>query len=104
MPLFVDLNVDPAKEKELLNVYKTQFKPAISKQPGFSSVQLLKLHSVAGGKGPGDYIYRLIIQFHKEEQRLTWVATPTHQKLWPLMEANFRGDPKYNAVLYDAVG
>lgn len=102
LPLYVDMNVDPSKEKDLLNLYKTQFKPAMSKQPGFVGLQLLKLHSVAGGKGPGDFNYRLIIEFQHEEQRLKWVETPIHKKLWPMMESHFRGD-KYNAVLYDAI-
>jgi len=41
--LHVDMIVDPAKEKELKKNFKEIFKPAMSKQPGFLHVYMLKL-------------------------------------------------------------
>ena len=98
--LHVDLNVDPAKEKDLLKSYATIFMPAIKKQPGFTDVRLMKLRSVAKGTGPANTNYRLLIGFQTEDQRLKWVASDEHQKVWPTIDKNLRGD-KLSAVLFD---
>lgn len=100
--LHVDLNVDPAKEKDLLKNYATIFMPAIKKQPGFTDVKLMKLRSVAKGSGPANTNYRLLICFQTEDQRLQWVASDEHQKVWPAMDKNLRGE-KLSAVLFDLV-
>ena len=100
--LHVDLDVEPTKQKELLRVFKEVFRPAISKQPGFVEVKLMKLRQVMAGPAPANTAFRLLISFQTEEQRKTWVATPVHQKVWPQMESNLRG-AKYGAVLFDVV-
>lgn len=100
--LHVDMDVDPAREKEMLANYRTQFRPTIRKQPGFVEVKLLKLVSVPAGQAPGNANYRLIISFQTEEQRKTWVATADHQKVWPTIEKTLKG-AKYGAVLFDVV-
>lgn len=99
--LHVDLEVDPARESELLAVFKDHFQPAISHQPGFVEVRLLKL--VAAMSGPpllGNYNYRLVISFETEDQRKAWVATPEHQKIWPAVAANLKG-AKFSSALYE---
>ena len=52
--LHVDLNVDPAKEKDLVKNYTTIFQPMIKKQPGFIDAKLMKLRSVPKGNGPAN--------------------------------------------------
>jgi hypothetical protein len=98
--LHCDLELDLAREKEMLANYSKVFKPTISRQPGFVSVQLLKLRKEVQGKGPAGCSYRLIISFQTEEQRVKWVATDDHQKAWPTVEQTLRGQ-KYIALLYD---
>ena len=100
--LHVDLNVDPAKEKELLKNFTTVFQPTIKKQPGFTDVKLMKLRMVAKGAGPANTNYRLLICFQTEEQRVKWVASDDHQRVWPSIDKNLRGD-KLSAVLFDLV-
>jgi antibiotic biosynthesis monooxygenase (ABM) superfamily enzyme len=100
--LHVDLDVDPAHEKEMLANYRKQFQPAIRKQPGFVEVKLLKLRSAMAGPAPANASYRLIISFQTEEQRKAWVATAEHQRIWPAIEKALKGS-KYGAVLYDVV-
>lgn len=100
--LHVDLDVDAGKEKELLANFEKIFKPAISRQPGFVEVKLLKLRKAMKGEGPRNASHRLLISFQTEEQRVSWVATADHQKAWPTIERNLKGD-KFTAVLYDAV-
>ncbi|MBI3681833.1 MAG: antibiotic biosynthesis monooxygenase [Acidobacteria bacterium] len=97
--LHVDLEVDPAKEAELLKNFKQTFRPTISKQPGFVDVKLLKLRNAVAGAAPATR-YRLLISFQTEEQRLKWVATDDHQRAWPTIERTLSGK-KFTAVLYD---
>jgi heme-degrading monooxygenase HmoA len=95
--LHLDLDVDPAREKKLVESFRKVFRPAISKQPGFVDVKLLKLRKALAGPTP--LPYRLLISFQTEEQRQTWVATSEHQRVWPAIEENLRGS-KYTAMLY----
>jgi heme-degrading monooxygenase HmoA len=92
--LHVDLNVDPSRETTLVDTFHNVFQPTISRQPGFVSVTLLRTGSVA--------TYRLVISFLTEEQRVTWVASDDHQRVWPQMEANLKGD-KFKAILWHRV-
>jgi len=100
--LHVDLEVDPAQEEELVINFRKVFRPAISKQPGFVSVRLLKLRKAIVGTAPASAPYRLVISFQTEEQRETWVATDDHQRAWPAIEGTLKG-AKLRAVLYDTV-
>ena len=100
--LQLDLEVDPAKEKELLTNYRNTFRPAISKQPGFVDVKLMKLRAEMAGKAPANCTYRLLLSFQTEDQRKAWVATPLHQKVWPTIEGTLKG-AKDTALLYDVV-
>jgi heme-degrading monooxygenase HmoA len=84
----------------MLANYRNVFKLAITRQPGFVAVQLLKLRQELQGKAPAGCSYRLIISFQTEEQRQKWVATPEHQKAWPTVEGTLKGQ-KYVALLYD---
>ncbi|MBI1786635.1 MAG: hypothetical protein HYR60_03660 [Acidobacteria bacterium] len=100
--LHVDLDVEPTKQKDLLRTFHEVFQPVIRKQPGFVDVRLLKLRQAVVGPGPANASYRLLISFQTEEQRKTWVGTDDHQKVWPQMEKNLKGQ-KFGAVLYDVV-
>lgn len=100
--LHVDLDVDSAREQEMLANYHQTFRPAISRQPGFVEVKMLKLRSAVVGPAPANANYRLLISFQTEQQRQTWVATAEHQKVWPTIEKNLKG-AKYSAILYDVV-
>ncbi|MGE5489409.1 MAG: antibiotic biosynthesis monooxygenase family protein [bacterium] len=100
--LHCDLLLDPAREQEMLENYKNIFRPVITKQPGFVAVKLLKLRSALQGEAPQNCSYRLIISFETEEQRLTWVASDEHQRVWPTVENTLLGI-KFHALLYDPV-
>jgi len=100
--LHCDLDCDPKRQKEMIQNFERIFRPVIVKQPGFVAVKLLKLRSVVVEPGPVSANYRLTISFDTEEQRLTWVATADHQRVWPEVEKCLRGK-KFSAVLYDPV-
>jgi antibiotic biosynthesis monooxygenase (ABM) superfamily enzyme len=98
--LHVDLDVDPAKEKEMLQLFHGEFRAAASKQPGFIDTKMLKLRSALQGTAPPSANYRFVLRFQSEEQRQAWVATPIHQKLWPRMEQTLVSK-RYTVLLYD---
>lgn len=98
--LHVDLEVDPARENELLANFRNIFRPTIRKQPGFVDVKLLKLRSPLVGKPPDNCAWRLLISFQSEELRLQWVKSDDHQKAWPTLERTLKG-AKSIVLLYD---
>jgi len=98
--LHVDLAVDPAKEQEMLHNFKTIFRPAASKQPGYIDVQVLKLRSALQGKAPAASNYRFVLTFASEDLRQQWVASATHQKVWPTGENTLKSKD-YTVLLYD---
>jgi hypothetical protein len=98
--LHVDLSVDPALERDMLHSFHTVFRPAASKQPGFIAVKMLKLRSALAGAGPPGANYRFELTFASEEQRQAWVATTTHQQVWPTIEKTL-ASKSYTVLLYD---
>jgi heme-degrading monooxygenase HmoA len=97
--LHLDLAVDPAKEKEMLKNFHTVFRPAAAKQPGFVDSKMLKLNSTLQGSAPAGANYRFMISFASEADRKKWVATPVHQRVWPLIE-NSLTSKNYTILLY----
>ena len=77
--LHIYLTAKPGQDKELERLYRDEFYPAVSRQPGFISSELM--HKPASS----DYVLRHT--FKSEELRMKWVATPEHQKAWPAMTA-----------------
>jgi antibiotic biosynthesis monooxygenase (ABM) superfamily enzyme len=100
--LHVDLSVDPGQEREMLHNFHTVFRPAASKQPGFVDVKMLKLRSPLAGAAPAGANYRFELTFASEEQRQAWVATATHQQVWPTIEKTL-ASKNYTILLYDEV-
>ena len=98
--LHVDLTVDPAREREMLDNFHNVFRPAASKQPGYIDVKLLKLRSSLAGAAPQDANYRFVLVFENETLRQEWVATPTHQEVWPAI-ARTLANENYTILLYD---
>jgi hypothetical protein len=98
--LLVDLSVDPAKEKEMLRIFETSFRPAAMKQPGFIELKMLKLRSALMGKGPQGMNYRFSLTMESEELRQKWIATDVHNKLGPMIEATLT-TKDYTVLLFD---
>ncbi len=76
--LIVELEVGPGAEDDLERVFINNFRPAISAQPGFEAVTLLR--------PPGGQRWLLEVRFVDEAMRLAWVATDIHRKVWPEIE------------------
>jgi antibiotic biosynthesis monooxygenase (ABM) superfamily enzyme len=86
--LYCDLAIDPAREQEMLDHYHNDFKPAAEKFPGYIDLKMLKIRKLMqGGPAPEKGVnYRFQLAFESEEARQKWIASPTHKRLWPLID------------------
>jgi antibiotic biosynthesis monooxygenase (ABM) superfamily enzyme len=98
--LHVDLSVDPAREKEMLDNFHRTFRPAAAKFPGFIDVKMVKLRSALVGSAPSGVNYRFVLTYESEELRQKWVASDTHQKVWPTIEKTLVSK-NYSVLLFD---
>ena len=88
-------------ENELIHDFHSVFEPVIRKQRGFQDVKLLKLNEVKKGPTP-NRPHRIVISFASEAERVAWVASDDHQRVWPEVEKHLSGE-KYLVVLYDVL-
>jgi hypothetical protein len=100
--LHVDLAVDPAREKEMLRNFETIFRPAAARFAGFIDVKMVKLRSAVMGTAPAGMNYRFVLTYESEELRQKWVASDTHQKVWPTIEKTLRAK-NYTVLLFDVM-
>jgi heme-degrading monooxygenase HmoA len=100
--LDVDLSVDPAREQEMLRNFRTVFKPAAIKFPGYIDVKMLKLKQALQGSGPAGVNYRFQLTYESEELRQKWVASDVHKKVWPTIENTLRSKD-YLILLFDSM-
>jgi hypothetical protein len=98
--LHVDLAVDPARENEMLRNFRTIFRPAAAQQPGYINVEMLKLRSAVQGSAPPNVNYRFVLTYASEELRQKWVASDTHNKVWPTIEKTL-SSTNYTVLLFD---
>lgn len=99
--LHLDLAVDPAREQEMLHNFRTIFRPAARKQPGYIDVKMLKLRSTLQGSPPTGVNYRFVLTYASEELRQKWVNSEVHKKVWPTIENTLKSKD-YSVLLYDA--
>ncbi|MDQ1470901.1 MAG: hypothetical protein QOJ99_2381 [Bryobacterales bacterium] len=100
--LYVDMQVDPAKEQELIKNFHTIFKPEAVKHPGYIDVTIAKLRSALMGTAPAGMNYRFQLTYQSEELRQKWIASPEHAKVWPTIE-NTLTSKNYTVLLCDVV-
>jgi heme-degrading monooxygenase HmoA len=79
--LHVEITVKPGKAEAMEGVYRETFRPAIVKQQGFHSVELLR--------STENNYFLLSISFETDELRVQWVNSDLHQEVWPRMEEHF---------------
>jgi antibiotic biosynthesis monooxygenase (ABM) superfamily enzyme len=79
----VTFNVIPGKEKEFEALFKEAYSVAMSKQPGFVSVTLLKEHEK-------EAIYQMVIRFQTLETAAAWRDSADHKALSPKIKALYK--------------
>jgi quinol monooxygenase YgiN len=99
--LYVEMDVPPAREKQLLDLFHNNFVPEAVKHEGYIRVKLLKKRAVVMGSAPANHTFRFELEFESEELRQKWIASPEHQRVWPPLEALMTTTKDYPVVLYD---
>ena len=79
----VTFNVIPGKERDFETLFKNEYSVAMSKQPGFVSVTLLKEHEK-------EAVYQLVIRFQSLESAAAWRDSADHKALSPKIKALYK--------------
>jgi antibiotic biosynthesis monooxygenase (ABM) superfamily enzyme len=79
----VTFNVIPGKEKDFETLFKDAYRTAMSKQPGFVSVALLKEHD-------REAVYQMVIRFQSLETAAAWRDSADHKVLSPNIKALYK--------------
>jgi len=101
--LYVEMDVAPAREKEMLEIFHNTFVPEAVKHEGYIRVKMLKRRAVLQGTAPATHNYRFELEFENEELRQKWIASAAHQRVWPQVEKAITTQKTYPVVLYDEV-
>jgi hypothetical protein len=101
--LYVEMDVPPAREQEMLDAFHETFVPEAVKHEGYIRVKMLKRRRVLQGTAPPAHNYRFELEFESEELRQKWIASSGHQRVWPLVERTMTTQKDYPVVLYDEV-
>jgi antibiotic biosynthesis monooxygenase (ABM) superfamily enzyme len=101
--LYVEMDVAPAREKEMLEAFHNTFVPEAVKHEGYIRVKMLKRRSFIQGTAPANHNYRFELEFESEELRQKWIASAGHQRVWPQVERTMTTQKDYPVVLYDEV-
>ena len=101
--LYVEMDVPPAREREMLAAFHDTFVPEAVKHEGYIRVKILKRRSIVQGTAPAVHNYRFELEFENEELRQKWIASPGHQRVWPLVERTMTTQKDYPVVLYDEI-
>jgi antibiotic biosynthesis monooxygenase (ABM) superfamily enzyme len=79
----VTFNIIPGKEKDFETLFKGAYCIAMSKQPGFISVALLKEHDKEAA-------YQMVIRFQSLETAAAWRDSVDHKGLSPKIKALYK--------------
>jgi antibiotic biosynthesis monooxygenase (ABM) superfamily enzyme len=79
----VTFDVIPGKEREFESLFAEAYRAAMSRQPGFVSVALLKEHEKAS-------VYQMVIRFESLETAAAWRDSGEHKGLSPRLKALYR--------------
>jgi hypothetical protein len=101
--LYVEMDVAPAREKEMLEIFHNLFVPEAVKHQGYIRVKMLKRLAILQGTAPPQHTYRFELEFESEELRQQWIASAGHQRVWPPVERMMTTQKDYPVVLFDEV-
>ena len=101
--LYVEMDVAPARERELLDTFERVFVPEAQKHPGYIRVKMLKRRAILQGTAPANHNYLFELEFESGELRQKWIASSAHQRVWPPVERTMTTLKDYPVVLYDEV-
>jgi antibiotic biosynthesis monooxygenase (ABM) superfamily enzyme len=89
----VTFNLIPGKERDFETLFKEAYSMAMSKQPGFVSVTLLKEHEK-------EAVYQMAIRFQSLETAAAWRDSNDHKALSPKIKALYK---ESNVQVYEVI-
>ncbi len=89
----VAFDVIPGKEQEFEEFFQREYRPAMSRMPGFVRVELVRER-----EAPSTYC--MLIRFESEESAAAWRESEAHQSLKPRLASLHRGS---RLTVYDVV-
>jgi hypothetical protein len=101
--LYVEMDIAPAREREMLETFHNVFVPEAVKHTGHIRVKMLKRRTILQGTAPANHNYRFELEFESEELRQKWIASAGHERVWPPVERTMTTQKNYPVVLYDEV-
>jgi hypothetical protein len=101
--LYVEMDVAPGREREMIDTFHRVFVPEAEKHAGYIRVKMLKRRKILQGTAPANHNYRFELEFESEELRQKWIASAAHQRVWPAVERTMTTLKDYPVVLYDEV-
>ena len=101
--LYVEMDVAPAREREMIEFFHSTFVPEAVKHEGYMRVKMLKRRTILQGAAPAQHNYRFELEFESEELRQKWIASAGHQRVWPPVEKMITSIKNYPVVLFDEV-
>ena len=101
--LYVEMEVPPEREREMLEAFHNTFVPEAVKHEGYIRVKMLKKRAVLLGTAPANHTFRFELEFESEALRQKWIASDAHQRVWPPVEKTMTTTKDYPVVLYDEV-
>ena len=101
--IYVEMDVAPAREREMLEAFHNVFVPEAVKHEGYIRVRMLKRRTIIQGTAPANHNYRFELEFENEELRQKWFHSAGHQRVWPLLERTITTQKTYPVTLYDEV-
>ena len=101
--LYVEMDIAPGREKEMLDTFHNSFVPEAVKHEGYIRVKMLKRRTIIQGTAPAIHNFRFELEFESEELRQKWIASAGHQRVWPPVEKTMTTQKNYPVVLYDEV-
>ena len=99
--LYVEMDVAPEREREMLDTFHRVFVPEAEKHAGYIRVKMLKRRKILQGTAPANHNFRFELEFENEELRQKWIASAGHQRVWPQVERHMTTLKDYPVVLYD---
>ncbi len=79
----VTFMVHPGKERDFESLFQQEYGVAMSRQPGFVSVTLLKGHEK-------EAVYQMVIRFQSLETAAAWRDSADHKALSPKIKALYK--------------
>jgi antibiotic biosynthesis monooxygenase (ABM) superfamily enzyme len=79
----VTFHVILGREGDFETLFKNEYGVAMSKQPGFITVTLLKEHEK-------EAVYQMVIRFHSFETAAAWRDSAEHKALSPKIKALYK--------------